>query len=97
MADFLLPALSIYWVLLVLPATLCVAIACYVFLKDVSLTLTSSEVIGLSLRTSASNPYLNVQAFTGAMYIVSFSFCKGPVPDSPHYRSYPNTYHQYGF
>ncbi|AEO65814.1 uncharacterized protein THITE_2113289 [Thermothielavioides terrestris NRRL 8126] len=50
----LLPsALSIYWLLLVLPATF-------------------SEVIGLSLRTSGANPYLNVQAFTGTMYIASF-------------------------
>ncbi|KAK4242316.1 major facilitator superfamily domain-containing protein [Achaetomium macrosporum] len=50
----LLPAaLSLYWLLLVLPATF-------------------SEVIGLSLKTRGSHPYLNVQAFAGTMYIVSF-------------------------
>ncbi|KAL2257905.1 hypothetical protein VTK26DRAFT_8989 [Humicola hyalothermophila] len=50
----LLPAaLSIYWLVLVLPATF-------------------AEVIGLSLRTSGIDGYLNVQAFTGTMFIVSF-------------------------
>ncbi|KAL2128036.1 hypothetical protein VTI74DRAFT_9824 [Chaetomium olivicolor] len=50
----LLPAaLSIYWLVLVLPATF-------------------SEVIGLSLRTSGIHAYLNVQAFTGSMYIAGF-------------------------
>ncbi|KAK3906835.1 major facilitator superfamily domain-containing protein [Staphylotrichum tortipilum] len=52
----LLPsALSIYWLVLVLPSTF-------------------AEVIGLSLRTSGIHAYLNVQAFTGTMYIVSFLF-----------------------
>lgn len=32
----------------------------------------SAEVIGLSLRTSGKSAYLNVQAFTGTMYIVAF-------------------------
>ncbi|KAK4154025.1 major facilitator superfamily domain-containing protein [Chaetomidium leptoderma] len=50
----LLPsALSIYWLVLVLPATF-------------------AEVIALSLRTSGITAYLDVQAFTGAMYIASF-------------------------
>ncbi|KAK4197745.1 major facilitator superfamily domain-containing protein [Triangularia verruculosa] len=52
----LLPAaLSIYWLVLVLPATF-------------------AEVIGLMLRTSGVDGYLNVQVFTGAMYIASFVF-----------------------
>ncbi|KAK0729417.1 major facilitator superfamily domain-containing protein [Apiosordaria backusii] len=50
----LLPAaLSIYWLVLVLPATF-------------------AEVIGLMLRTSGVDGYLNVQVFTGVMYIASF-------------------------
>ncbi|KAK4188347.1 major facilitator superfamily domain-containing protein [Podospora australis] len=52
----LLPAaLSIYWLVLVLPATF-------------------AEVIGLTLRTSGVNGYINVQIFTGIMYITSFLF-----------------------
>ncbi|KAL2178659.1 major facilitator superfamily domain-containing protein [Thermothelomyces heterothallicus CBS 202.75] len=50
----LLPsALSIYWLVLVLPATF-------------------AEVIGLSLKTSGMDAYLNVQVFTGSMYTASF-------------------------
>ncbi|KAL2158577.1 hypothetical protein VTH06DRAFT_4344 [Thermothelomyces fergusii] len=50
----LLPsALSIYWIVLVLPATF-------------------AEVIGLSLKTSGMDAYLNVQVFTGSMFIASF-------------------------
>lgn len=46
-----------------------------VFLRCVPSVLTvhdSAEVIGLSLRTAGIHPYLNVQGFTGAMYIASF-------------------------
>ncbi|KAK4110570.1 MFS general substrate transporter [Canariomyces notabilis] len=50
----LLPAaLSIYWLVLVLPATF-------------------SEVIALSLRSTGVAGYINVQVFTGTMYIASF-------------------------
>ncbi|KAH6649955.1 major facilitator superfamily domain-containing protein [Chaetomium tenue] len=50
----LLPsALSIYWLVLVLPATF-------------------AEVIALSLKTSGVSAYLDVQVFTGTMYIASF-------------------------
>ncbi|KAK4128256.1 MFS general substrate transporter [Parathielavia appendiculata] len=50
----LLPsALSIYWLVLVLPATF-------------------AEVIALRLKTSGAGAYLNVQAFTGTMYIAAF-------------------------
>ncbi|KAK4130412.1 MFS general substrate transporter, partial [Trichocladium antarcticum] len=52
----LLPsALSLYWLVLVLPSTF-------------------AEVIGLSLRTSGVNGYLNVQIFTATMFIVGFVF-----------------------
>ncbi len=37
----------------------------------------SAEVIALSLRTSGVRAYLNVQGFTGTMYIVSFLFSMG--------------------
>ncbi|KAK3337367.1 major facilitator superfamily domain-containing protein [Cercophora scortea] len=51
----LLPsALSLYWLVLVLPSTF-------------------AEVIGLSLRTSGTNGYINVQVFVGALYCVSFA------------------------
>lgn len=40
----------------------------------------SAEVIGLSLRTSGINGYLNVQAFTGAMFILSFLSCTFNTP-----------------
>lgn len=68
------PALSIYWLVLVLPATLYVT-------EDLPLSCSSralltffasAEVIALSLRTSGISAYLHVQAFTGTMYIVAF-------------------------
>lgn len=39
----------------------------------------SAEVIGLSLKTSGMDAYLNVQVFTGSMFTASFISCKFPV------------------
>jgi MFS family permease len=68
------PALSIYWLVLVLPATLYVKRP--VPLSSVRLQIAnfraSAEVIALSLRTSGIGAYLDVQVFTGTMYIASF-------------------------
>jgi hypothetical protein len=76
------PALSIYWLVLVLPATLYVKRP--VPLSSVRLQIAnfraSAEVIALSLRTSGIGAYLDVQVFTGTMYIASFLSCMTPVP-----------------
>ncbi|KUI66094.1 putative transporter MCH2 [Cytospora mali] len=52
----LLPsAMSVTWLVMVLPATF-------------------AEVIGLSLVTPGRNGYLDVQAYTGAMFVIAFAF-----------------------
>lgn len=56
----LLPsALSIFWMILVIPATF-------------------AEPIALTIKTSGVDAYLNVQLFTGVMYIAAFISSKSP-------------------
>lgn len=80
-------ALSIYWLVLVLPATLYVVGSespFYRFPHGQTNPLPSAEVIGLSLRTPGISGYLNVQAFTGTMFLVGFLSCMSCVSYETH-------------